>query len=294
MTGRPPIVSVVLPLLNAAPVLDQQLQALAGQTYTGAWELVVADNGSTDASLDVVERWRERLPALRVVDASDRGGAAAARNLGAELARGDAIAFCDADDVVAPGWLAALSGALQHHDLVAGSHEHDALNPGGTANWHGRSFETGPPVAMDFRPFASGSNMAVSRAAFFQVGGFDEQFGRLGAAGEDVDLSWRLQGAGHRLHFEPDAVVFYRHRHELRGVWRQYLQYGLADVWLYERFRGHGMRPRPLGQILRGYRALVRRLPALRHEGPRGAWVRDAAYRWGRVQGSINGRVMFL
>ncbi len=289
------MISVVMPVRNAAGVVGQQLGALARQTYRGRWELVVADNGSVDGGgAAAVDRWRSRVPELRMVDASARRGASAARNLGAEHASGEALAFCDADDVVAPGWLAALATALETHDFVAGACDHETLNPGGTANWHARSFETAAPVAMDFKPYASSANMAVSRAAFFEVGAFDERFAHLGAAGEDIDLSWRLQLSGHGLHFEPGALIFYRHRHDLHGVWRQNLNYGMADVLLYQRYRAHGLRPRPLGRALLGYRGLLLRLPELGRRGSRGIWLRDAGHRWGRVRGSIRERVVCL
>jgi GT2 family glycosyltransferase len=288
------MISVVMPVHNAAGVVGEQLDALAGQAYSGAWELVVADNGSTDGSRAMVERWRDRIPGLRVIDASARRGAAAARNLGAGAAGGDGLAFCDADDVVAPGWLATLARALEGHDFVAGTCDHEALNPGATANWHARSFETELPVTMGFLPYATSANMAVSRAAFLEAGGFDEGFARVRAAGEDIDLSWRLQLGGHRLHFEPDALVYYRHRHHLREVWRQNLHYGMADVLLYKRYRAHGLRPRPLRQALRGFRGLLVRAPALVRPGSRGLWLRDAGHRLGRVRGSVHERVLFL
>jgi glycosyltransferase involved in cell wall biosynthesis len=291
---HPVLISVVLPVYNAAGVVGQQLDALAGQTYPGAWELVVADNGSTDASAALAEGWGDRIPGLRLVDASARRGAAAARNLGAQAAGGDILAFCDADDVAAPGWLAALATALEDHDFVAGRCDHQALNPGAMANWHARSFETGLPVTMDFLPYATSANMAVSRAAFFEVDGFDEDFNGLGAAGEDIDLSWRLQLAGHRLHFEPGALIYYRHRHDLRGVWRQNFHYGTADVLLYKRYRAHGLQPRPMRQVMRGFRGLLVRAPALARRGSRGRWLRDAGHRLGRVQGSAQERILFL
>ena len=288
------MLSVIMPLYNAVEVVGQQLDGLAAQTYRGRWELVVADNGSSDGGVELVRRWQGRVPALRVVDASARRGAAVARNLGAAAAHGEALAFCDADDIVTPGWLTALAGALERHDLVAGACDHQTLNPAGTADWHARSFETGAPTTMGFLPYASSANMAVSAAAFRAAGGFDEGFADLGAAGEDVDLSWRLQLAGHGLHFEPAALVRYRHRRDLHDIWRQNASYGMADVLLYRRFRDHGVRPRTLRQTLGSYRGLVLRVPAVGRRASRGVWLRDVGHRWGRVCGSVQQRVAFL
>jgi len=95
------MISVVLPLYNAARVVGGQLDALAGQAYSGAWELIVADNGSTDGSPAIVERWRDRIPSMRVIDASIRRGAAAARNLGAVAGQRRSDQRSDHDGAVA-------------------------------------------------------------------------------------------------------------------------------------------------------------------------------------------------
>ena len=96
-------VSVVIPARNAARTLDAQLQALAAQRFPAEWEVLVSDNGSTDATRAVAVEWAGRIPLLRVIDASARPGASAARNLGAAAAHGELLLFCDADDVVADG-----------------------------------------------------------------------------------------------------------------------------------------------------------------------------------------------
>ncbi|MES1211451.1 MAG: glycosyltransferase family 2 protein, partial [Acidobacteriota bacterium] len=125
--------SVIIACLNAASTLRDQLDGLAGQTWSGDWErdweVIVADNGSTDGSQALVESYRGRIPGLRVVDASDRKGQAHARNVGSVHATGDALLFVDADDQVAPGWLEALAAALSRHAFVACRYDNQALNP---------------------------------------------------------------------------------------------------------------------------------------------------------------------
>src|SRR5665213_4169463 len=99
------MISVVLPVRDGLPWLDEQLGALAAQHCDEPWEVVVADNGSSDASVALARDWAERCAAMRVLDASARVGPAAARNAGVMAARGELLAFCDADDVVQAGWL---------------------------------------------------------------------------------------------------------------------------------------------------------------------------------------------
>src|SRR5207244_3518041 len=91
------LISVIVPVYNAMPMLAEQLEALSKQTYRGPWELIIADNGSSDGSREIAEAWRSRIPSLRVVDASARRGPATARNVGVEAATGGLLAFCDAD-----------------------------------------------------------------------------------------------------------------------------------------------------------------------------------------------------
>ena len=100
------MISVVIPVRDGAATIGDQLEALGQQTYQGEWEIVIADNGSTDGTAELAERsWSHPRAALRVVDASSRPGSSFARNRGAIEAAGDFLAFCDADDIVAPGWL---------------------------------------------------------------------------------------------------------------------------------------------------------------------------------------------
>ena len=96
---------------------------MSEQVWDESWEVVLADNGSTDASVAVAESFRDRLPSLVVVDASGKRGRSYARNEGAKAARGANLTFIDADDVVAPGWLAALGAALETYAFVAARHD---------------------------------------------------------------------------------------------------------------------------------------------------------------------------
>src|SRR3954451_24006623 len=122
-------ISVVVPCLNAASTLPRQLEALSKQEYDGDWEVVVADNGSTDGTLAVADEFRGRVPRLVLVDASARPGQAYARNAGVRVATGDALLFVDADDEVEPQYVAAMADALQHHEFVAARFDSDSLNP---------------------------------------------------------------------------------------------------------------------------------------------------------------------
>ncbi|HEX5945088.1 MAG TPA: glycosyltransferase family A protein [Acidimicrobiales bacterium] len=120
-------ISVVVPARNAVDVLGAQLDALAAQEVPVPWEVVVADNGSTDGTRELAAAWHDRLP-VRVVDASAHAGVNHARNRGVHAAHGELVLCCDADDVVAPGWVAAYWHTRDGWDMAGGFIGVDALN----------------------------------------------------------------------------------------------------------------------------------------------------------------------
>ena len=273
-----------MPVLNALPWLEAQLDALAGQEGAEPWELVVADNGSTDGSPEAVGHYGDRLPGWRVVDASARRGPGAARNAGVAAAVGDRILFCDADDVVSPGWLMAMAAALEDADVVAGVFDLGRLN-GGDA---GAVPAPAATAQLGFLPAGLASNLGVRRAAFDAVGGFDESF----LVGEDIDCCWRLQLAGFRFAPADAAVVSRREPATLGAVFRQALAYGRSGPRLYRRHRAEGAR-RAGRAALRSWVWLAASLPRLADEQVRRQWVRAAGVRSGRLIGSVEQRAFF-
>jgi glycosyltransferase involved in cell wall biosynthesis len=285
----PELVSVVMAVLNKERYIGEQLAALAAQTYQGAWELVVVDNGCRDASMDVVHRAAGSLPEVRIVT-TRRRGVAVAKNAGVAEARGELIAFCDADDVVTPGWLAAMVEAARDTDLVTGPLDFMPLNDELRRGWRPDDPQTGLAVGEGFLPYAHGGNSAawadVARAV-----GWDEAY-RFG--GGDWEFSWRAQLASYRLAYAPDAVVLRRYRETMPELVRQWYAYGHGAPLAYRNFRNAGMR-RDLRQGLEVWRWLARNFGSL-VESParRGNWLRMAAFSAGRLAGSIRFRTLYL
>jgi glycosyltransferase involved in cell wall biosynthesis len=279
-------VSVVVPVRNGAPLLDAQLGALARQTFDGTWEIVVVDNGSTDATPELLATWVERLPRLRVTSSSSPPNASRARNAAAGAARGEILAFCDADDLVDERWLEALVNALDAADIVAGSLDIDLLNDETSRAW--RSFalpSTAGEPAFGYLPYAVSANMAVKRAAFDAVGGFDPTIP--GPGSEEIDLSWRIQQAGYTFGFAPDAVVAYRFRRGLRAYLRQQYRYGQGEAALYARHRAHMRRASRADLAAAVWFAVSRWHHTARGSALRGRYLGYLAYRAGRVIGGV-------
>jgi GT2 family glycosyltransferase len=288
------LVSVVIACFNGAETIDRQLGALLGQQSAAPFEVIVADNGSTDGSREVAERYRRRSEAVRVLDASDARGLAHARNVGAAAAEGDVLAFCDQDDEVAPGWLDAMADALADHDLVAGRLEHDALNEPWTIAVRGRPQTDGLVEweAEGSLPFAFGCTLGVRRAVHDSIGGFDEKFAH---GCEDVDYCWRLQSAGYPLAFAAAAVTHYRFRHSLTGLFRQARAYGESEAQLYRKHRALGLPAirRPWSKAVRLWGGTARAFLRARSRAgfALGLWL--LGQRLGRAKGSVKERVLF-
>ena len=282
--------SVILPAFNAADTIGIQLEALARQSWDGPWEVIVADNGSTDETRSIVEQYQDRLPNFRIVDASDRRGAAHARNVGVRHAAGDALLFCDADDEVAPGWLAAMGTALTKHDFVASRLEAEklskpwALTARGCPQQNGLQEYKYPP----YLSHAASAGLGVKRWIHEVVDGFDEALYKL----MDTDYCWRIQLAGTELHFVPDALVHMRFRDTPAGLYRQARQWGEYNVKLYKRYRQLGMPKvswtKPVGRWF----FILSRFPHVWSPHKRGRWLKDFNWSLGRLIGCIKYRVL--
>ena len=256
----PRLVSVVVPCRHAGDLLARQLECLAGQDYAGAWEVVLADNTPHHDVATITRRFADRLPALRVADASGGSGASYARNVGVAEARGDFLAFCDADDEVDAGWIANLVEAGAHYDLVGGAVDEVALNDSnGVAARVPMGVDTGLLTLLDFRPFAVGTNCAIWASVLEAIGGWNEDYPRA----NDVEMSWRTQVRGYTIGFAPAAVVSYRHRSTRRELLRQFYGWGRADAQLFHDFRSVGLARAVDASVWRTWARLMRRVPAL-------------------------------
>jgi len=277
------LISVILPVRNGMPWLDVQLRALADQQCEEPWEVVVADNGSNDGSTELAQTWADRIDGFRVVDASLVRGAPGARNSGVRAAKGDLLAFCDADDAVDKDWLAHCVAALDHADVVAGVFDFWSLNAGPES----------PPTAaathqLGFLPAGLAANIAVRRIAFEEVSGFAEDL----PIGEDIDLCWRLQLRGFRFAIAPEAIVAKRERSTFTEVFRQTAAYGRCGPVLYRRYRAVGAH-RDLVGACKAWVWLALSIPSLLNDERRNQWARTAGVRLGRLAGSVKEGVFF-
>ncbi|HKF13854.1 MAG TPA: glycosyltransferase [Gaiellaceae bacterium] len=288
----PPSITVVLPTRNGAETIGRQLDALARQSYDGPWELLVVDNGSADRTLAVVDSFAGAIRELRVVNAGDTVGIPFACNVAVGEARSDAIAFCNDDDEVDEGWVAAMAAALREHELVAGKLEHERLNEPWILAVRGRPQEDGP-LLWSFGghlPFAAGASLGIRRSLHERIGGFDEA---LLPAGEDMDYCWRAQYAGAELRFATDAVTHYRFRHGLKEIYRQGRNYGVGNVLVYRKHLSLGMPPvaHPWRSGARAWLGIAKQGLLAANRIHRGRFLWYLGWRLGILQASLRHRV---
>lgn len=192
-----PLISVIIPVYNAAETLEQTIAALQTQSFTD-WEAILVEDGSSDESLQVAEMLRDQDPRLTLLHNPGKGPSIA-RNFGAlGCARGEILAFCDADDLWEPGKLAGVAEALTQGpaDAVFGVTGFFRDDP---AQIRSRSTIPASPVTVSMlmgeNPVCTLSNLSVRRSVFATLGGFREDM----VHNEDLEFLIRLVGRGHRL-----------------------------------------------------------------------------------------------
>jgi glycosyltransferase involved in cell wall biosynthesis len=289
--SHPDLISVVLPVLDGEEHLAEQLRALAKQTYTGDWEMVVVDNGCTDRSIEIARSFASSFPSLTIADATDRRGLNHARNVGAAAARGDFLAFCDADDAATPGWLDAMARAAEGADIVGGRLDWEALNDPVIRAWRPQGPMTDLLVDHGFMRYAPGGNLGVWTRIAREIG-WDERF-RFGSS--DHGFAWQAQLAGYTASFASDAVMQQRYRRTLWAMARQQFRYGSSGPQLQRAYRALGMPDPDNRQAVQIWRNLLVSVPDLWHSrARRGNWIRTASFRLGRLVGSARARVLCL
>jgi glycosyltransferase involved in cell wall biosynthesis len=221
----PPLVSVIVCTRNGARTLPDCLAGLARLEYQN-FEVIVVDDGSTDATPEIVA-----ASGFRLVSTEPRG-LGSARNAGMNAARGEIVAYLDDDAWPDPHWLSYLMHTFETtgHAAVGGPNIAPPLG-GFVASCVANAPGSPTHVLIGDREaeHLPGCNMAFRKRDLRNIGGFDPQFH---TAGDDVDVCWRLRERGLTLGFHPGAVVWHLRRSSLRTYWKQQRGYGAAEAVL--------------------------------------------------------------
>ena len=228
------LVSVVIPAHNAAGTLPKCVKACLNQTYTQV-EVIVVDDGSEDDTPQAAQSFPIRY--IR----QDQAGPAAARNRGAREARGDLVAFTDADCIPEPDWVERLVEGFTRDGIVGVGGTYGIANPDNLlARIVHEEIMARHARFGDEVDFLGSFNVAYRRSAFEAVGGFDEAFSAPSA--EDNDLAYRLADAGGAFRFMRAARVAHHHPTRLGSYLRTQMSHGFWRMTLNARHPGRARR----------------------------------------------------
>jgi glycosyltransferase involved in cell wall biosynthesis len=227
-----PRVTVVVCTFNRADVLRENIASVMAQGGAD-FEAVYVDDGSTDATPEVLARAREQHgDRLRVVR-TPNCGPGPARNAGVAEARGEWVLFTDDDATAPPGWVATMLERAEARgcDVLAGDIEpFTSAHPAARYEHHRMQIALGPrPRTLRAAPTG---NLLIRRALFERVGGFaDEPL----PAAEDWELSHRLHQAGAAICYDPAAAVIHRYKEDWAAVYRRLRLSGAVGVHIAAR-----------------------------------------------------------
>ncbi|MGC9399907.1 MAG: glycosyltransferase [Anaerolineae bacterium] len=220
-----PLYSVVIPVYNGAETLPACLKALQRQTVPPeTYEVIVVDDGSTDGSADVARKFDVRLIS------QSNAGPAAARNRGAEEARGEILLFTDADCIPCSDWIEQMTMPFTHAEVTGAKGTYRTRQRGWIPRFVQLEYEDRYD-RMRNQPsidFVDTYSAAYRRDIFLRAGGFDPAFPT--ASVEDQELSFRLAEQGYHLVFVPEAHVFHTHNNTLWAYVRRKFWIGYWKV----------------------------------------------------------------
>src|SRR5688572_6489065 len=220
-----PFFSVVICSRNGALTIRECLEGIMKLNYP-FYEVVVINDGSTDATPSIASEFDVRLIS------TPNQGLSAARNLGASVAKGEIISYIDDDAIPDPDWLLYLATTFLQTNCAAVGGPNIAPNEV-TFIADCVDHSPGSPSHVLITDMEAehipGCNFSIRKTALNELGGFDPQFR---AAGDDVDLCWRIVDAGLKIGFNPGAMVFHHRRRTIRSYWKQQFGYGKAEALL--------------------------------------------------------------
>jgi glucosyl-dolichyl phosphate glucuronosyltransferase len=218
-----PHVSVLIATYNREARLDECLEALARQPFAPGDEVIVVDNGSTDGTPSLIDRWSRGFPALLRRVTEPRPGKSHALATGAAEATGAILAFTDDDVLVEPDWLDTIRAAMADPAIALAGGPVAARWERPAPRWLREAADAygrlaAPLALLNYGPATTdlgprtllGANLAVRRDVFVRLGGFASHLGKLRGtllSGEDHDLCRRVQAAGHRAVYSPAIRV---------------------------------------------------------------------------------------
>ncbi len=228
-----PTVTVVVPVRNAVSTIGHCLQAICAQRWDGGeLEIIVVDNGSTDGTLQKIAK---DFPTVRLLQESNPG-VSHARNLAIREARGEWVAFTDADCIPTSTWIQALvqrAAESQEASFVGGSIR--ALLPTTSIGLFTENlFDQGRSIEREKPPSFISANLFVRKSDLVRFGMFNANYPR----GQDTELAWRSHFRfGAKFAYAKDAVVEHANESTWSGLIKKAWQHGSGSSRLIDEYQ---------------------------------------------------------
>jgi len=235
---REPLISIVVPAYNAESTIKRCIDSLVSVNYSN-YEIFVVDDGSTDNTKMILSEYKNRINIIE----SQHHGTSYCRNIAVKEAKGEFVAFTDADCIVDKNWL---------NELIKGFTSDKIAGTGGTQLSPQDETKFGKIVQQFFEltGFLGGyikkkggsgitkvdhnpsCNVMYKRSIFLEVGGFDENLW----PSEDVDLDYRLKRKGYGFRYNSKAIVYHYRPQSLKSLSRMMFHYGITQGILTKRY----------------------------------------------------------
>ena len=281
--------SVVVPVYNGADILPRCLDALADQTVPlSDYEIVVVDDGSADGTATQVEKWQASHPLINCgLVRQENTGPAAARNHGADLARGPLLLFTDADCAPEPDWIERMISAFENPEVTGAKGAYLSDQTGLTPRFVQAEYEDryDRMRGQDQIDFVDTYSAGYRRSVFLENQGFDPIFPT--ASVEDQEFSFRLAQKGHRLVFVPDAYVRHIHDENVAEYARRKYYIGYWKALVTRRHPERMVQDSHTPQVLKVQIVLVAGLLLLAVLSVAGLWMPSLRFSWGLLATGI-------
>lgn len=227
------IVSVVVPTFNRRPLLEECLKSLEAQSFPlEDFEVLVMDDGSVDDSKEFLETLKQETPLNLKVFQLNHGGIARARNRGIRESVGGIICFIDDDCTAGTDWIAELVKPFENEKIGCVGGKVRAYK---TETWTEKYLEESG--FFDQKRFRQKNCLIAGSSAFRkkvleELNGYDEHL----HSWEDIDVSIRVQLAGHKIAYQPDAVVYHRHPSSVWAFISKQSGYGRGYVMCHRKY----------------------------------------------------------